>query len=116
MTPRGDSDVPERTRARLTPYELAFGYPLFEDDLFPRIRDEAEARGVRTAAPEQFLMLGAVGNALRDHLPEAEPRGAAPLAEAGGGPAAEAAHGRVLDEFGRLFFQAYHFWLYGKRL
>ena len=96
-------------RARLTPYELAFSPEQFEAEVFPGIREEAEVRGVRTGAPAEFLMLGLVGGALREHMPAAAESDAA---EAASGTVA----GAVLDEYGRLFFQAYHFWRYGKRL
>lgn len=81
--------------AELSPYELVFGHSIFEEEKFPEIRAEAEARGVETAIPERFLLLGSVGLLLQELLPEG---------------AAREEFGRV----GRLLYQGFHFWLYGK--
>lgn len=82
--------------ANLSPYELVFGSAFFEEDRFPGIREEAEARGVDTTAPERFILLGTVGALLQELLPE----------------------GAGSDEFSRLgavVYQGYHFWRFGKR-
>jgi hypothetical protein len=81
----------------LTPYELAFGHPYFEEERFPAILEEAEARGVATWSPERFLLLGTVGALLRELLPEG-------------------AGGEEFERYGRLLHQAYHFWAFGRRL
>lgn len=78
-----------------SPYELVFGSAFFEEDRFPGIREEAEARGVATESPERFLHLGTVGALLQELLPED-------------------AEGEEFARHGVLLFQAYHFWLHGK--
>lgn len=134
---------------RATPYDLVFGAAPFEDEIFPGIREEAEARGVATTSPAAFLMLGTVGAVLRDFMPEpevpefaagrvSEPVEASHIVErpgpadarssAGNEPAVGAARGadaesgavptagELLDEFGRLLYQGYHFWSHGRRV
>jgi hypothetical protein len=79
----------------ISPYELVFGAPFFEEEQFPAIREEAEARGVETDIPERFLLLGSVGLLLQELLPE--------------GP------GRAeFSRVGQLLSQAYHIWGHGK--
>lgn len=82
---------------RLTPYDLAFSVDLFEADHFPAVREEAEARGVATSAPERFLLLGRVGAMLRELLPE------------DAGP-------EEFERYGLLLYQAYHSWRFGRRV
>lgn len=80
-----------------SPYDLVFGAAVFEEDRFPGIRAESEARGVPTEVPERFLLLGTVGSLLQELLPE----------------------GTGTEEFtrhGALLYQAYHFWRYGKEV
>lgn len=82
--------------AAISPYDLVFAGAIFEEDRFPAIRAEAEARGVDTAVPERFLLLGSVGLLLQELLPEGAGR----------------------EEFGRhgqLLYQAYNYWYQGKR-
>ncbi len=91
-----DENKASPTGASPSPYELVFGSALFEADRFPAIRAEAEARGVATEIPERFLLLGTVGALLQELLPESA--GAAEF-----------------SRHGTLLYQAYHFWLHGKR-
>lgn len=83
--------------ARPTPYALVFAAGHFEDEAFPWIAEEGEARGVPSADPARFLLLGQVGRLLRELLP--------------GG-----AGGEEAERYGMLIFQAYHFWRFGKRV
>jgi hypothetical protein len=83
--------------ARLTPYELAFGEPVFEADVFPAIVAEAEAQHGEPADRERFAFLTAASDALREVVPPDVP--------------AEA-----LEEYRALFFHAFNFWRYGKRV
>jgi hypothetical protein len=94
--------------ARLTPYELAFGLDRFEHGVFPSIRDEAEARHVDTSVRERFLMLGTVGELLRELRPDNADLTAvtdSPL------PPPDA-----VREYGALLFQAFRFHDRGRRL
>jgi hypothetical protein len=91
---------------RPTPWDVVFGAAPFSDEVFPEIAEEAEARGVETAAPDQFLMLASVGRLLRSLTPEdADPATAA---------------GRVgapvdsVRRYGALVFHAFHSWLGGR--
>lgn len=59
MAPRDD-------RPRLSPYEMLFPEASFPDDRFPAIGEEARERGVDTANPAAFVMLGAVQGILAD--------------------------------------------------
>jgi hypothetical protein len=81
--------------ASLSPYELVFGAPVFEEQRFPAIRAEAEARGVETDVPERFLLLASVGLLLQELLPEGAGR-------------------EEFSRVGQLLYQAYHFWREGK--
>lgn len=87
--------------ARLTPYEWVFGAAGFETEAFPAIQEEAEARGADPSTPERFMMLGTVGDLLRELMPEPE----------SGGEAAE-----QLQRYGLLLYHGYHFWRFGRRL
>lgn len=82
--------------ARLTPYELVFGDGI-EAERFPAIREEVEARGAATAAPERFLLLGRAMELLRELAPD----------EAGAD---------AVGRYGALVHQAWHFWRYGRRV
>jgi len=92
----------EGTVLRRTPYELVFGPDRFEAEVFPAIAEEAESRGTRGLGPESFIMLGRVGNLLRDLRP-GEGRGAVD------GPPAEAIH-----QYGSLTWHAWSFWREGR--
>ncbi|HEY8483446.1 MAG TPA: hypothetical protein VIL13_02480 [Longimicrobiales bacterium] len=80
--------------ARPEPYELVFGGP-FEAEWFPATRAEAEARGIDPATPDTFLLLAEAGRALAELVPEGA--------------------GEAVVAYGRLLYQAYHYWLSGKR-
>jgi hypothetical protein len=80
---------------RITPYE-ALLYPL-ETASWPAIREEAEHRGSDTRRRDQFVLLGGVGAALRDIIPEDAP-------------------GDAVEEYAELLYHAYQFWSFGKRL
>jgi hypothetical protein len=83
--------------ARLTPYELAFLEGDFETRVFPLIQEEAEARREDPARRERFAFLAASGEAIRDIIPpEAPPE--------------------MLDEYRALFYHAFNFWRFGRRL
>jgi hypothetical protein len=91
---------------RLTPYELAFPPDPFEEQVFPSILAEAEARNVSIDAAEQFLMLGTVGQQLRELRPESEDVPSdQPL------PPAQA-----VREYGALLFHAFRFWQNGRTI
>jgi hypothetical protein len=83
--------------ARLTPYELAFLEGDFETRVFPLIQDEAEARGEDPARRERFTYLAAGGEAIRDIIPPEAPA-------------------EMLDEYRALFYHAFNFWRFGRRL
>ena len=84
---------------RRTPYELVFGPERFEAEVFPAIAAEAESRQPGRLVPETFIMLGTVGNLLRDLRP----------GETGQSPPAEA-----IRQYGSLTWQAWSFWRAGR--
>ncbi len=83
--------------ARLTPYELAFLEGDFETRVFPSIQEEAEARGEDPARRERFAFLAAGGDAIRDIVPPDAPP-------------------EMLEEYRALFYHAFNFWRFGRRL
>jgi hypothetical protein len=83
--------------ARLTPYELAFMEGDFESRVFPMIQDEAEARREDPARRERFAFLGNAGDAIHDIVPPDAPR-------------------EMLEEYRALFYHAFNFWRFGRRL
>ncbi|HEX6909594.1 MAG TPA: hypothetical protein VF142_04350 [Longimicrobium sp.] len=83
--------------ARLTPYELAFLEGDFEARVFPTIHEEAEARREDPARRERFAFLAAGGDAIRDIIPPDAPP-------------------EMLDEYRALFYHAFNFWRFGRRL
>jgi hypothetical protein len=83
--------------ARLTPYELAFMEGDLETRVFPEIREEAASRGVDTRRRERFGFLASGAGAIREVVPD------------DAGP-------EMLEEYRTLFYQAYNFWSYGRRL
>ena len=88
--------------ATLTPYELVFGVAEFENEHFPAIAAELEARGLAPSDPGAFAMLAAVGHMLRALRPlEDEGLTYEPAA---------------ILHYGSLAFQAWHFRANGKRL
>lgn len=80
---------------RAHPYELVFGLPEFEQDTFPGIRAEAEARDVDVRDEQRFLMLENVGELMRSLLPADATRPAT-------------------TQFAAIVTHAYHYWLAGK--
>lgn len=88
---------PHDAYARRTPYELLLPGPEFAEERFPRIAEEAEARGADLDEPGGFVMLAAVGEALREIRPREEE--------------AESIH-----RYGALLFHAFHFWRAGRPL
>lgn len=80
--------------ARITPYE-ALLQPL-ETVAWPQIREEASHRGTDTRRRDEFVLLGTVGAALRDIIPDDSPADA-------------------VDEYAELLYQAYQFWSFGTR-
>lgn len=83
--------------ARLTPYELAFMEGDFENRVFAMIQDEADARREDPARRERFAFLAASGEAVRDIIPPDAPP-------------------EMLDEYRALFYHAFNFWRFGRRL
>jgi hypothetical protein len=93
----GRTGAAEGVAARLTPYELAFLEGDFESRVFPLIQDEAEARREDPARLDRFVYLAAGGEAIRDIIPpEAPPE--------------------MLEEYRALFYHAFNFWRFGRRL
>jgi hypothetical protein len=92
------SDAEHRAAAqpRLTPYELVFT-ELFETEVFPRIEAEGKEHGVDPLHPDHFPLLRAVGEAVRDVVPDEAPPDA-------------------LEQYRALLYHAFCFWRYGKRL
>jgi hypothetical protein len=83
--------------ARLTPYELAFMDGDFESRVFPMIQDEAEGREEDPARRERFVFLGTGGDSIRDIIPPDAPA-------------------EMLEEYRALFYHAFNFWRFGRRL
>lgn len=104
--------------ARLTPYELVFGAAVFEETLFPGIREEVGERGSDATDPEQFVFLTSVGKLLRAIAGDAEPLGGAGEGEEAAGQGAEVgrAGDTAIREHGYLLFHAYNFWTQGRHL
>jgi hypothetical protein len=90
-----DRDVPGA--ARLTPYELAFGAPEFEDRLFPAIRREAEMHGEDPTRRERFAFLTVAGDALGDLVPADAPP-------------------EIREDYRAFLYHAFNFWRYGRCL
>jgi hypothetical protein len=99
--PRVPSDAEARMdalgAARLTPYEIAFMDGDFESRVFPMIQDEAEGRREDPARRERFVFLGTGGDAIRDIIPPDAPA-------------------EMLEEYRALFYHAFNFWRFGRRL
>lgn len=87
---------------RQTPYELVFGAPVFEEEFFPSIQEEAEASGADIDAPDRFLDLVTVGRLIHQLVPP-EPSEAADA-------------GALAREMGHLLYQAYQFWRFDTSL
>lgn len=83
--------------ARLTPYELAFLEGDFETRVFASIQEEAEARREDPARRERFAFLAAGGEGIRDIIPPDAPP-------------------EMLEEYRALFYHAFNFWRFGRRL
>jgi hypothetical protein len=83
--------------ARLTPYEIAFMDGDFESRVFPMILEEAEGRREDPASRERFVFLGTGGDAIRDIIPPDAPP-------------------EMLEEYRALFYHAFNFWRFGRRL
>jgi hypothetical protein len=81
--------------ARFTPYELAFGPPDFESEVFPGILDEMRPTGPGLPDPDAFLRLEAVGRTLREMEGRDEPRSLSAL---------------EMREHARLLFHGFRFW------
>jgi hypothetical protein len=93
----GDRAADGAVSARLTPYELAFLEGDFETRVFPSIQEEAEARREDPGRRERFGFLAAGGEAIRDIIPPDAPS-------------------EMLDEYRALFYHAFNFWRFGRRL
>ncbi|HEX8904089.1 MAG TPA: hypothetical protein VF771_04565 [Longimicrobiaceae bacterium] len=80
----------------LTPYEMAFGEPGFENRIFPRIQAEADEHGEDPLARERFGFLTLAGDAARDMTPADAPP-------------------EMLEEYRALLYHAFNFWRFGRR-
>lgn len=92
-----DPDSPRDEWARITPYEVGIPGREFADATFGAIREEADGRGADLTDPGSFILLGKVGQALREI--QGEERGA-----------------EVLKRFGAFLFHAFHFHRVGELL
>lgn len=100
--PEGGRAGGEELRARLTPFELLAAGGDLESGILPRIAAEAEARGVDVLDPGAFVMLGTVGNLLREmQAPAATGDAVAPSG---------------IAHYGALAYQLFRFWREGKPL
>jgi hypothetical protein len=79
---------------RVTPYELLLPQENFADEWFPRIKAEAEERGVPGNDPQTFALLSEVGAVLRTIRGEDDDP-------------------QSIHQTGILLFHAYHFWQEG---
>lgn len=86
-------EVPERDAARITPYQLIFGAPVFDDAQFEGVREQVDRHGA--ASPGELLLLPAAGDLLRK------------LAPGEGGQ-------EMIAQVGALLFSAFRFWLHGR--
>lgn len=91
VTPAGGAE------ARLTPYELVFADAGFETRVFPLVEREAEARGIDPRDRDRFAFLPSADEAVRGIVPEAAPP-------------------EALEQFRALFYHAFNFWRFGRRL
>lgn len=83
--------------ARLTPYELVFAHAAFEEDRFPAILEEVEARNAETRRPDRFLSLAKPMAVLRELAPDE--------------PGVD-----LFGQYGALLHQVWHFWRFGRPL
>jgi hypothetical protein len=90
----------EGDEKRPSPYALVFDHPLFREQCFPEISQEAAERGIDTFHPERFAQLGEVVALLRRLMPPEL------AVEGSDGFAAGFA-----AQYVRLLYHAYHFWL-----
>ncbi|MEX0893680.1 MAG: hypothetical protein WEB88_16055 [Gemmatimonadota bacterium] len=81
---------------RPDPYALVFGAPLFEEETFPHLLEEAAAEGLERAGPARFVQLTAVGELLRKLVPEDAP-------------------GAATRSHGTFLYHAYNHWRGGQR-
>jgi hypothetical protein len=92
---RPTSDVSDR---RVTPYELIFGAPGFDETRFVAIREQLTSDAAASAA--SLALLPTAGELLRELLPEDD---------------GAAAHGAVFTQVSALLFHAFMFWNEGQR-
>lgn len=92
---------PMNERERQDPYDLVFGAESMDERLFPPIAEEAEARGQPLEDPDRFLFLSSVGKLLQAIAGNEPYEG-----EEGAGDEQKEA----VRQYGRLLFQAFHFW------
>ena len=92
---RPAGSVPEPSaEARLTPYELVFA-DRFETSVFPGILEDAQRVGTNPLHPDRFQLLAAVGEAVRDVVPEDAPP-------------------EALEQYRALLYHAFNFWRFEK--
>jgi hypothetical protein len=77
--------------ARITPFELILPSAAFADERFPRVREEADKRGLGLSDPGSFALLSEVGVILREIRGEGEDP-------------------RLIHQHGALLFHSFHFW------
>ena len=94
---RGPGAGGEAGHARLTPYELAFMEGDLESRVFPTLREEARMQGVDAAQRERFVFLSSGAEAVHQLVPPGAPP-------------------EMLEEYRALFYHAYNFWSFGRRL
>lgn len=83
---------------RVTPWDIIFGGPGFDEATFHLIREQVEARPAAT--PVEFFMLPAAGTLLKDLMPE---------------DSDASAHRELVDQVTALLFQCFRFWLHGRQ-
>jgi hypothetical protein len=98
-------DQPAATGPRVTPYELVFGAPAFDEGRFELLREQVEAYGATRAS--ELLLLPAAGELLHELMP---------VAAADDEHTAAGAYRDVVEQTGALLFHAFRFWLHGRAI
>jgi hypothetical protein len=83
---------------RITPFDLIFGEPAFDQAHFELIAEQAATQPART--PTELFMLPAAGTLLRELMPADDAAGR---------------HRELVEQASALLFHAFRFWLYGRR-
>jgi hypothetical protein len=93
----GSEHGPADAASRVTPYELVFGAPAFDETRFDVLRAQVESYGATRAS--ELLLLPAAGELLHELLPGGE---------------AEGTHRELVAQTGALLFHAFRSWLHGR--